>query len=79
MSALSAVLFVIFAAWAVGVVNVDLATKKIPNAKLVAGLKLLLLAAGALFVNTLLGLYGSTTDFLNPVFYRLWLDRKSVV
>lgn len=73
MKIFSAVFFLAFAAWAMGVVNVDLATKKIPNARLAAGLKLLLLAAGALFLNTLLGLYGSTTDFLNPVFYRLWL------
>lgn len=73
MKIFSAVFFLVFAAWAVGVVNVDLASKKIPNARLAAGFKLLLLAAGALLANTLLGLYGATTDFLNPVFYRLWL------
>ncbi|HOI41818.1 MAG TPA: hypothetical protein PK523_02650 [Elusimicrobiales bacterium] len=62
----------VFAAWAMKVVNTDLALKKIPNAQTVLGFKFLLLALGVMAVNSLLGSTGEVTDFLNWNFYRLW-------
>ena len=64
---------VAFAVWAISIVNIDLAVKKIPNAKVLLGGKLLLLALGMLAVNSLLGWHGTVTDYLNWNFYRLWL------
>lgn len=67
-----AVYFSVFAAWSLSVVSSDQALKKIPNAKVLLGMKLLLLAAFALAVNSLLGWNGTVTDYLNLAFYRMW-------
>ncbi|MDT8286362.1 MAG: hypothetical protein RQ748_04555 [Elusimicrobiales bacterium] len=69
---------VVFAAWAVKVVNTDLALKKIPNAQTAAGCKLLLLALGLMTVNSLLGWTGEVTDYLNWNFYRLWAGHAAL-
>ena len=61
-----------FSWWGVSVVGVDMATRKIPNARIVFGFRLLLLALGLLAVNTLLGHYGHTTSYLNWNFYPMW-------
>ncbi len=62
----------VFAVWAVGVVNIDIATKKIPNARVVLGAKLLLLALGLLMLNSYLGSAGYAASFLTWNFYPLW-------
>ena len=62
----------VFAIWAVGVVNVDIATKKIPNAKVALGAKLMLLALGLLVLNTYLGSGGAVPSYLTWNFYLLW-------
>lgn len=63
---------VVFSVWAVGVVGVDMASKKIPNARLLLGTKLLLLALGLLLLNSYLGAHGRSASFLNWNFYLLW-------
>ena len=55
----------VFAVWAVGVVNIDIATKKIPNARVVLGAKLLLLALGLLMLNSYLGSAGYAASLIN--------------
>lgn len=62
----------VFSAWAVAVVNIDLATNKIPNARIVLGAKLLLLALGLHAVNTWLGGQGKVLSYLNWNFYPMW-------
>jgi hypothetical protein len=61
-----------FSVWAVTVVNIDLAIKKIPNAKIVLGVKLLLLALGLELLNTYMGERGAVSSYLNWNFYLLW-------
>ncbi len=62
----------VFAVWAVTVVNIDLATNKIPNARLALGAKLMLLALGLHALNTYLGGRGETLSYLTWNFYALW-------
>ena len=62
----------VFAVWAVTVVNIDMALKKIPNAKLVLGGRLLLLALGLELLNTYMGERGVVSSYLNWNFYLLW-------
>lgn len=61
-----------FSWWGVSVVGVDMASRKIPNARITAGFKLLLLALGLLALNTALGHYGRSASYLNWSFYGLW-------
>ena len=61
-----------FAVWAVGVVNIDIATKMIPNSRLALGGRLILLALGLLLLNTWLGRTGAVTSYLIWNFYLLW-------
>ncbi len=56
------------------VVNIDLALKKIPNAKIVLGGKLLLLALGLLLLNSYMGSRGAVSSYLNWNFYLLWCE-----
>jgi hypothetical protein len=72
MKYLSLIFLVAFSWWGVSVVGVDLATRKIPNSKLVFGARLLLLALGLLLVNTALGVDGRVGSYLNWNFYWLW-------
>ncbi|MBI5745088.1 MAG: prepilin peptidase [Elusimicrobia bacterium] len=61
-----------FAWWGVSVAAIDMATRKIPNSKVVFGFRLLLLALGLLAVNSWLGYQGQAASFLNWNFYPLW-------
>jgi len=67
----------VFAVWSVAVVNVDMAVKRIPNAKIVLGAKLLLLALGLLLVNSYMGTRGAVSSYLNWNFYLLWCAHLS--
>jgi hypothetical protein len=69
----------VFAVWAVTVVNIDMAIKKIPNAKIVLGGKLLLLALGLLLLNSYMGTRGAVSSYLNWNFYLLWCAHLSWV
>ena len=62
-----------FAVWGIGVVNIDLATKKIPNSRLALGARLMLLALALLAINTWLGRGGAVTSYLNWNFYLMWV------
>lgn len=72
MKYLGLIYLVAFSWWGVSVVAVDMATRKIPNSKLVFGGRLLLLALGLLLVNTALGVDGRVSSYLNWNFYWLW-------
>lgn len=61
-----------FSWWGVSVVGVDMASRKIPNSKIILGFRLLLLALGLLLVNSALGAYGRAASYLNWNFYWLW-------
>lgn len=71
MKTLSLIFLAAFTAWALPVVSRDLATRKIPNSSLLAGVKLLALALAAFAVYTGLGYAGRVDSFLNASFY--WL------
>jgi hypothetical protein len=60
-----------FLLWGLGVVREDMRSRKIPNARIAVGLKVLAFALALQVLNTALGLYGRADSFLNPVFYRL--------
>ncbi len=62
----------VFVIWAVGIVNIDIATKKIPNARVALGAKLILLALGVMMLNTYQGSVGSATSYLTWNFYLMW-------
>ncbi|MBI4801008.1 MAG: prepilin peptidase [Elusimicrobia bacterium] len=62
----------VFSVWAVTVINIDLATNKIPNVRIALGAKLLLLALGLHMLNTYLGGRGAVLSYLNWNFYWLW-------
>ncbi|OGS07496.1 MAG: hypothetical protein A2270_09530 [Elusimicrobia bacterium RIFOXYA12_FULL_51_18] len=62
----------VFAVWSVAVVNIDMAVKRIPNVKIVLGVKLLLLALGLLLLNSYMGTRGAVSSYLNWNFYLLW-------
>lgn len=72
MKYLGFIYLVAFSWWGVSVVSVDMATRKIPNSKLVFGSRLLLLALGLLLVNTALGVDGRVSSYLNWNFYWFW-------
>jgi hypothetical protein len=62
----------VFSWWGVSVTSVDMASRKIPNSKILLGARLLLLALGLHLVNTGLGAYGQVTSYLNWSFYWMW-------
>ncbi|MFA6434576.1 MAG: hypothetical protein WCW52_07770 [Elusimicrobiales bacterium] len=62
----------VFSIWALGVVNADLATGKIPNSRAALGAGLLLGALGLLLLNSCLGSIGVAAGYLNWNFYLLW-------
>jgi len=62
----------VFSIWAVNVVNIDMAVKRIPNARVLLGAKLLLLALTLLLVNSWMGARGGVSSYLNWNFYLLW-------
>ncbi|MBU2573123.1 MAG: hypothetical protein KKH28_03485 [Elusimicrobia bacterium] len=62
----------VFSVWAVTVVNIDLASNKIPNARIALGAKLMLLALGLHMLNTYLGGRGAVISYLNWNFYLMW-------
>lgn len=72
MKALSLLFLAAFTAWALPVVSTDMATRKIPNASLLTGLRLMGLALGAFAVYTALGYAGQVDSFLNANFYLLF-------
>ncbi len=61
-----------FTAWAVSVVNWDLATRKIPNSSIKTGLKLLGAGLAAVGMCTWLGYSGRGADYLTYAFYPLF-------
>lgn len=71
MKNLSLLFLAAFTAWAVAVVGKDLATRKIPNASIKTGLKLLAAALLVFGAYTWLGHYGRVQSYLNLNFY--WL------
>lgn len=62
----------VFSVWAVTVVNIDLATNKIPNARIALGAKLMLLALGLHALNSYFGWRGESLSFLTWNYYPLW-------
>lgn len=70
---LSVGIFIFYAVWSMIIVKEDLIHKKISNKKLVLGIVIALLGFGLMMANTFLGLKGHSTDYLNPLFYRLSL------
>jgi len=69
MKNLSLLFLAAFTAWALPVVSRDLATRKIPNASLLSGVKLLGLTLAVFAVCTGLGYAGRLDSFLNAAFY----------
>ncbi len=74
MKLVSMLFLAAFTAWSVSVVSRDLATRKITNASIKAGFKLLLIGLAALGLYTWLGYAGRAQSFLNSDFY--WLFCK---
>jgi hypothetical protein len=62
----------VFSAWSAGIVGADMAGKKIPNARLLLGAKLLLAALLVLCVNSWLGWRGASGGGLIWRFYLVW-------
>ena len=62
----------VFLIWAISVAGTDLAMKKVPNARLAIGAKLLLLALAILALNSYMGTRGESESFLNWNFYLMW-------
>lgn len=71
MKNISLLFLAVFTAWAVSMVSRDLATRKIPNAGIITGLKLLGTALAVFGVYTWLGYAGRADSFYNLNFY--WL------
>ncbi|MDQ7772264.1 MAG: hypothetical protein RDU13_01945 [Elusimicrobiales bacterium] len=71
MKYLALLTFAAFLLWGLGVVREDAERRKIPNARIAAGLKLLFFALALQALNTALGMSGRADSFLNPEFYRL--------
>jgi len=69
---LTLAILAVFSAWSASVVSVDMATKKIPNARIALGGKLLLAALGALCLNSYIGTLGSAGSYLTAQFYLFW-------
>lgn len=68
----SAACLAVFTAWALRIVNTDLATRKIPNRQLYAGIKLLALALAVMAVNSLVGWsVEGAAEFHGAAFYKL--------
>ena len=62
----------VFSWWGVSVVSGDMASRKIPNAAIMLGWRLLLLALGLQLANTAYGVYSHTGVYLVWSFYWLW-------
>jgi hypothetical protein len=71
MKNISLLFLAAFTAWAAAVVSRDIATRKIPNASIITGLKLLGLVLAVFAAYTWLGYAGRTSSFFNLNFY--WL------
>lgn len=71
MTNISLLFLAAFTAWAVSVVSRDMATRKIPNASIVTGLKLLGAGLAVFALYTWLGYAGQVSSFLNLNFYGL--------
>ncbi|OGR45463.1 MAG: hypothetical protein A2X35_08095 [Elusimicrobia bacterium GWA2_61_42] len=69
MKYLNMIFLAAFAWWGVSVVAGDMASRKIPNSRIIFGSRLLLLAVGLLLVNSALGAYGQVNSYLNWSFY----------
>lgn len=69
MKTITLVFLAVFTAWCASVVSRDMATRKIPNASLRTGLKLLAAALLALGFYTWMGYTGREQSFLNYNFY----------
>lgn len=72
MKILSPLFLAAFAAWGVSVVSVDLATRKIPNASIKNGFKLLAAGLAAFGFYTWAGYAGYNSSFMTYGFYRMF-------
>lgn len=72
MNTVSLIFLAVFTAWAARVVARDMATRKIPNASVLAGAKLIAAGIAAAALYTWLGHAGRVQSFLNANFYLLF-------
>lgn len=69
LNSITAIFYVI---WGVSVVKEDWETGKIKNQKLILGLKVLFIILFAHIINTVMGISGKSSSFLNLNFYRFY-------